>query len=198
MPRPLLAGLFLAAGLFAASAAAAATTFYANLSGAAEAPPNASPGTGWARITLLDPNTMRFEASFSDLIGTSTIAHIHAPTALPGTGTAAPATVVPSFPGFPSGVTSGTYDQTFGLLSAATYNPAFVTASGGTVAGARTAFLASLEGGTAYFNVHSSEFGGGEVRGFFSAIPEPETWTLMIAGFGLLGAALRRRTPVAT
>jgi hypothetical protein len=27
------------------------------------------------------------------------------------------------------------------------------------------------------------------------AVPEPASWALMIAGFGLTGAALRRRTP---
>lgn len=30
-----------------------------------------------------------------------------------------------------------------------------------------------------------------------SAVPEPAAWTLMIGGFGLVGAAMRRRTPVA-
>jgi len=27
------------------------------------------------------------------------------------------------------------------------------------------------------------------------AVPEPATWTLMIAGFGLVGATMRRRSP---
>ncbi len=31
----------------------------------------------------------------------------------------------------------------------------------------------------------------------FSAVPEPSTWALMIAGFGLVGAGLRRRSTVA-
>lgn len=37
--------------------------------------------------------------------------------------------------------------------------------------------------------------GSGQVNGFFSGfgVPEPSTWTLMIAGFGAAGAALRRR-----
>jgi len=31
------------------------------------------------------------------------------------------------------------------------------------------------------------------VRGFLAAVPEPATWALMILGFGMVGAALRRR-----
>src|SRR4030095_2285643 len=57
-------------------------------------------------------HTMRVQASFSGLSGTTTIAHIHAPTASPGTGTASVAPPVPSFMLFPMGVTSGTVDVT--------------------------------------------------------------------------------------
>ena len=34
------------------------------------------------------------------------------------------------------------------------------------------------------------------VAGFGTAVPEPTTWALMIAGFGLAGAGLRRRRTV--
>jgi hypothetical protein len=99
---------------------------------------------------------------------------------------------VPSFPGFPSGVTSGSYDRVFNLLDAATYRAGFITANGGTVAGARAAFLAGLDGGLTYFNIHTAQFTGGEIRGQFAAfVPEPASWALMIAGFGLAGAAMR-------
>src|SRR3990172_9203983 len=77
------------------------------LSGAAEATPNTSPGTGSGLVTVdLDLATMRVEASFSDLVGNVSAAHIHCCTADPGTGTAGVATPTPTFPGFPSGVTA--------------------------------------------------------------------------------------------
>jgi len=191
-PRTLFAGAALA--LAAALPAAAHETIYvADLSGAAEAPPNASPGTGTVRVTIdFDLVTMRVEASFSGLIGTTSAAHIHCCTASPGVGTAGVATPVPSFPGFPSGVTSGSYDQTFDMTDAGSYNPAFVTASGGTVGDAFAALVAGMDGGQAYLNLHTSIFPGGEIRGFLAPVPEPETYALMLLGLALVGAATRR------
>ena len=190
--RTLFAGAALA--LAAALPAAAHETIYvADLSGAAEAPPNASPGTGTVRVTIdFDLVTMRVEASFSGLIGTTSAAHIHCCTASPGVGTAGVATPVPSFPGFPSGVTSGSYDQTFDMTDAGSYNPAFVTASGGTVGDAFAALVAGMDGGQAYLNLHTSIFPGGEIRGFLAPVPETETYALMLLGLALVGAATRR------
>ena len=34
---------------------------------------------------------------------------------------------------------------------------------------------------------------GGQLDFTVAAVPEPATWSLMIGGFGLLGAAMRRR-----
>ena len=137
------------------------------LSGPNESPPNASPGTGAVRVTIdLDLFTMRIEADFEDLLGTTTAAHIHAPTSIPLSGTAGVATQTPSFEGFPTGVTSGTYDHTFDLTLASSYNPAFITANGGTISGASNALFAALAEGRAYFNIHSTVFAGGEIRGF--------------------------------
>lgn len=156
------------------------------MSGAAEAPPNASPGTGTVLVTIDDVlNTMRVQASFSGLTGNTTAAHIHGPTLAPLTGTAGVITTTPSFVGFPTGVTSGSMDQTYDLTLASTFNGTFVTAQG-SVANARTALLSALVGGQAYFNVHTSTFGGGEIRAFLTApnaVPEPST-------FGLAAAAL--------
>jgi hypothetical protein len=176
--------------------AADATSFIykATLSGPAESPPNASPGTGSAIVTFDDvTHLFRVQVTFSGLLGTTAASHIHAPTAVPMTGTAGVATTVPTFPGFPLGVTSGTYDDIFDLLSASSYNPAYLAANGGTPETAEVALIGALDAGRAYLNVHTSLFPSGEIRGFLAAVPEPATWGMMLGGFGLVGGALRLR-----
>ena len=155
------------AGFTCGSAFAAAINYSATLSGANESPPNVSPAIGSVLVTV-DTTllTMRVRTNFSGLTGTTTASHIHCCTVVAGTGTAGVATTTPSFVGFPLGVTTGSMDQTYDMNLAASYNPAFVTAQGGTVAGARTALFNGLAAGMAYFNIHSSTFGGGEIRGF--------------------------------
>lgn len=194
-----LSALF-AGCLFAAAAAmpaAAHQTVYTTvLDGPSEAPPNASPGDGMARVTIdFDLVTMRVEESFSGLQGNVTASHIHCCTAIPGAGTIGVATTLPTFTGFPSGVTAGTYDHTFDMSDASSYNPAFVTANG-SVSGAFNALVAGLNGGTAYANIHSNIFPGGEIRGFLAPIPEPETYAMLLAGLAMIGAVARRRRHV--
>jgi hypothetical protein len=178
--RHLLAPLVVSALLgFAGAAHAQVSNFTTTLSGANEAPPNSSPGTGTASaLSIEDFNELRLHADFSGLVAGTTAAHIHCCTTDPETGTAGVATTVPSFVGFPLGVTSGTYDMTFDLLSEGTYNPAFIAAHGGTVDSAEADLLAGIEAGTAYLNIHSSQYPGGEIRGFFMAAPIPSraTW----------------------
>jgi hypothetical protein len=141
--------------------------YAAALSGPNESPANNSTGIGIAKITLdFDLFTMRVEASFNDLQGTVTASHIHAATAIPFSGTAGVATQTPTFSGFPTGVTNGSYDHTFDLTQAESYNPAFIAANGGTISTASNAFFNALAQGRAYFNIHTSMFPGGEVRGF--------------------------------
>jgi hypothetical protein len=165
---------------------AQAQVFTANLDGPSEADPNASPGTGFGRLSI-DPvaHTFRIEADFTGLVGTVTAAHIHGPTAVPLTGAAGVMTQTPTFLGFPSGVTSGVYDNTYDMTLTSTWNAAFVTANGGTPAGAEAAFIAAVTGGRTYLNIHSTSFPGGEIRGFL--VPEPATLLLLpMAGMLLL------------
>ncbi len=83
---PLLASVVLALPL--STVQAQITTFSAFLSGLQEEPPNLSPGTGTVVVTLNEfVNTMRVKVSFTGLIGTTTVAHIHCCTATPVAGT---------------------------------------------------------------------------------------------------------------
>ena len=165
---------------------AQAQVYTTNLDGPSEFPSNASPGVGTAQLSI-NPiaHTFRLQGEFSGLIGTVTAAHIHGPTVSPLALTAGVMTQTPSFVGFPLGVTSGSFDFTYDMTLAATWNPAFVAANGGTPASAEAVFLAAVADGKAYLNIHSSTFGGGEIRGFL--VPEPATLLLLpMAGMFLL------------
>jgi hypothetical protein len=179
----------LLAALLATAVQAAPIMVFMSLSGDIEFPSNDSPGTGTALITLDDEaNTFRVQAEFSDLIGTTTAAHIHC-CLVPPAETVGVATELPSFTGFPLGVTSGTYDHTFDTTIATNFNAAFLAANGG-VEGAADALFAGLLNGRAYLNIHTTEFPGGEIRGFI--VPEPAS-LLLLGIAALAGLSLRRR-----
>ena len=139
------------------------------LTGAAEAPPNASPGTGVGEVSFdVATHQMRVTVAFSGLNGTVTASHIHAPTAVAGTGTAGVATQTPTFTGFPSGVSAGSYDHTFDMSMASSYNASFLnnaTNLGNPLIAEATLAQAMAEG-KAYLNLHSNVYPGGEIRGF--------------------------------
>lgn len=79
----------------------------------------------------------------------------------------------------------------------------FATGVGGTISGKwdapegnNTTFAAQLNNilaGLSYINIHTTQFGGGEIRGQITVVPEPETYALMLAGLGAGLLARRRR-----
>jgi len=79
----------------------------------------------------------------------------------------------------------------------------FTTGVGGTVTGkwdapegngtTLTAQLPNILSGNSYINFHTTQFTGGETRGFLQVVPEPSSTVLMSFGVaGLLGVGLYR------
>ncbi len=149
--------------------------FTATLLPGNEVPPHATGAVGSITVDLHnDLNTLSVTETFADLSSPATAAHIHccAPAGVN-------AAVALAFAGFPN-TTSGTYNHTFDLST---------DLFGGL---APAAFIAALEAGDTYANIHDAVFPGGEIRGQLEpAVPEPRS--LLLAGSGLLGIAARIR-----
>ncbi len=157
-------------------------------------PPNPSLGTGTATVTVdFDLVTIRIQASFSNLAGSTTASHIHCCTSVGSN--AGVATQLPSFSGFPLGVTAGSYDHTFDLSLAESYSANFITNHGGTVGGAFNALIDGLDNGQAYFNIHTALFPGGEIRGQLAPIPIPAAfWMFAPALVAVMGVRRKSRS----
>jgi hypothetical protein len=188
--------------LMAATAPAARAEpilYSAVLLGPSENPPNSSPGLGFSLVQYdPDDQTLGVLAGFAGLTAPTIAAHIHCCVEPPGT--AGVATPVPLFPGFPTGVTTGLYQREFDLTLPSSYNPAFLMANGGMPLAAGLALAGGLAQGTAYFNIHTTAFPAGEIRGFLQLVDDgggpgavPEPATLLLVGGGAALALVGRR-----
>ncbi len=129
-----------------------------------------------------DPNTNLLTVSnvawgssngFVDLSSTATNSHIHGPTAANnGSG----------------------FTQTAGVLFSLTRSSSLVT--GGVFTNAPIAYTAAqvtdLNNGKHYINIHTTNNGGGELRGFIVQVPEPTSIALLMVS-GACAAFNRRK-----
>ncbi len=177
------------------AANAATENFFGSLNGLQENPAVATPATGFGTAQYDSvANTLAVSLSFSGLTSPSNNAHIHCCATSTGTNSG----VAIDFPsvGFPIGVTSGSFSHVFDLGLDSTYNNTYRTNSGGTANGARDRLLDSFRGltggnlGIAYFNIHTTNFPGGEIRGNISPVPEPTTLVMLLVAAA--GCCLRR------
>jgi hypothetical protein len=190
MVRHLITAGFAAAAILFSATAAGAATYSATFSGAAENPPNASTATGFGSLRTIGTSIF-VNISYSGLGSGLADGHIHCCAAPTGN-----AGVAIGFGGLAIGSTSGTITRLIDLTQASAFRPAFITASGGTVDLARARLFSQLDLGRVYFNLHTTGFPGGEIRGNLSLVPEPASWAMLVIGFGLVGSTVRRRNAV--
>ena len=147
--------------------------FTQTMTGAQETPPNGSPGQCVATVTLdTVSGAVSVSGTYSGLTGNANAAHIHGPAGF----------------GVPAGILVGLTHTggTSGTLG-----------GGGTLTPAQ---VADLQNGLHYLNLHSSTFGGGELRAQIGTpVPSMSSGTvvLLVGGALVVGVILlqRRRSP---
>lgn len=171
----------LVAGLAVSSAAQAQiVTLTALLTGGQENPPVSTPATGTAEVRIdLSNNSWSVNLSFGTLTAPVTVAHIHrAPLGSNG----------PVIIGLDGMALSGGR-PTWNLIS-----PGITSFNSGGFVNAPFAFpateVANLLAGNTYFNIHSSAFPSGEIRG--QIVPTPAGAMALLGAAGLFAGRRRR------
>lgn len=176
MSNSRLAAVALAAALLPFAASATTKVYSFNLDAGQEVPAVASPAAGSFQLTVDDvANTISFGFAAFNLQGAVVGAHIH--------------------------------EAAAGMSGDVKYNLLANVDMSGTVFGTPNSFgFSGINKGVGalageineapwmyYVNVHTTAFGGGEIRGQLAPIPEPSTYALLAIGLGVVGLAKRRR-----
>ena len=92
--------------------------------------------------------------------------------------------------------------QVFDLTQPLIYNPAFIALQAGStpaemLMNAENSLIAGIIGGQTYFNIHTSNFPAGEIRGQLAPVPLPAALPLFAAGLGIVTFLARRKKSTA-
>ena len=186
--------------LASTAATAASYSFNAVLNAGNEVGTVSSPATGLASLvyddygtTAVTDDTYDFSMSVFGLSGPATAYHIHG-AAMAGEN--APVRVGLDAAPFVSLNVGGSLLVGGNDIAAPVTIPATVEPPGPNPGYPAMSFLELLQGGLAYVNVHTAANPGGEVRGQLlqvTAVPEPGTWAMLLAGIAAVGSGVRRR-----
>ena len=157
---------------------------------------SSSGGTGLASITLTAGQTFTISSSTDDLWSAGALPRYSDANGLTGVRLA----TATDDSGQPVGTQIG---ADFGLWSQHSLSAAFGSLVGELngvymLLGANGSFVAGSSGTlNLYYWDSNNGDNFGSIAFDISAVPEPAAWAMMIGGFGLAGAAIRRRKPVA-
>lgn len=166
------AAVAVAVAAASASSAQAQTSFISFLNGAQEAPtPRVTPAFGNGTVLLNAARTqITINLTFQGLLAPITVAHIHNG----AVGISGPVIIdIREFMTISPDLRSGS------IMNA--------------VLNVTSAQADILLAGNGYFNIHSTQFPAGEIRGQINIVPEPSTYLLMATGLGGLVLMARRR-----
>jgi hypothetical protein len=136
--------------------------YMAKLTGDQESKPTGSAATGEGMAMLADNGKeLSIMLKWSDLSAKASAGHIHC-CAAPGADAGVAIMLKPDE------TTSGNLSNKVDLNKAATYTATFLAANGGTAAGAKAALVKAMGSNNAYFNIHTANHPGGEIRGNIS------------------------------